>query len=135
MPPEWTFKQFKSASQVRVIRDWYVAAANEAKVEFKNRLQFLRQRKIQEWGLPRAYPAYKGLGDELGGFGEIRFKANGIEHRPIGCFTGKGEFTILIFAVEKNSKFIPKRSVLVRILKERKQLINQDKERYTHEWK
>ena len=122
MTVQWTFKQFKSATGERTVREWYVNATNEAKVEFKIKLKFLQTRPIEEWGLPRANPAFKRLTDDLSRFGEIRFRANNVQHRPIGTFTGQGEFTILYFATEKNNKFVPKRQVLVSILNTRKQL-------------
>jgi len=133
--PEWKFRQFRrSQADTPVIKEWYTNATSEAKAGFRVTMSFLKQRPMAEWARPAQKPRYKPLSHDLHGYSEIRFFANGIQHRPIGCFTGRNEFTILIFAIEQGSKFYPRRKALVKILDERSRLIQENKEQYSNEW-
>lgn len=42
------------------------------------------------------------------GLYEIVLKVDKVQHRPIGYYSGKEEFTFVAFAIEKDGKFVPK---------------------------
>ena len=50
---------------------------------------------------------YKKLSGECEGLWEIRFEADGVEQRPLGFQSDGYEFTILLWAQEKNGRFVP----------------------------
>jgi hypothetical protein len=71
--------------------------------KFLARLAALQQLPFSEW----KEPLFKWLGN---GIGEVRFKADGVQQRPLG-FRGPGGadvFTLVFPATEKGDKFIPK---------------------------
>lgn len=123
-----SIRGFRSDTNSELIRDWYKPVDSKVKAAFDVRSKYLVQRKPQDWG----FPIYRALHGECAGLGEIRFKANKVQHRPIGFFSGKNEFTILFFATEKGGKFVPKKSCT--IAKRRWDLVRSNKEKYTHEW-
>jgi hypothetical protein len=67
------------------------------------------------------------------GLGEVRFKADGVQQRPLG-FRGPDPdvFTLLFPAREKNDQFIPKNAIEI-TLRLRKR-VESDKERYNDCW-
>jgi len=123
-----SIKGFKFDDGVELIRDWYRTAHAKVKATFDVRIKYLTQRKPQDWKLPYYYR----LHGECAGLSEIRFKANGAQHRPIGFFSGDNEFTILVFATEKGGKLAPKSSC--KTAQERKKLIKEIGGGHTHEW-
>jgi hypothetical protein len=50
---------------------------------------------------------YKKLSGECEGLWEIRFNVDGVQHRPLGYRSGEYEFTLLLWAQEKNNRFVP----------------------------
>jgi hypothetical protein len=42
-----------------------------------------------------------------GGLSEIRFKADGVQQRPLGFRSNENEFTLLLWATEKSNRFVP----------------------------
>jgi hypothetical protein len=50
---------------------------------------------------------YKELHGPCAGLGELKFKGEGVQQRPIGFRSGQNEFTILLWAHEKENKFVP----------------------------
>jgi hypothetical protein len=62
-----------------------------------------------EWVLP----LFRNLRRDGAGLGEIRFKANDVEQRPIGFRSGPTQFTLVLCATEKNDDFVPANSVAV----------------------
>lgn len=100
----WTFRCY-SALGKDVIREWYDSRTPEAQAEFDNTLDFLAARERPEWKRPQ----FDLLRNECAGLGEIRFKANKIQHRIIGYFGPQRlHLTLLVAAIEKDRKFIPK---------------------------
>jgi hypothetical protein len=88
------------------VRDCYDSGSKKLKAAFQSRLVSLAQLDFHEWqGVP-----FKVLHGECAGLGEIRFKADGVQQRPIGFRSGAAEFTILLWAREKGDKFIPRDS-------------------------
>lgn len=87
-----------------VITDWYATLAVEAQVDFDDRLRYLANSSQHLWERPK-YAPLRGYPK----IGEIRCKANRIQYRPLGFFgPAEGQFTLLIGALEKDRKFIPK---------------------------
>ena len=123
-----TIKGFKFANGEELIRDWYRDVDSKVKAAFDVRTEYLAQRKPQDW----QFPYYRALHVECAGLGEIRFKVNNVQHRPIGFFSGKDEFTILFFATEKGETFAPKSAC--KTAQERKKLVKNNPGRHTHEW-
>ena len=122
------FRGFKSSDD-ELIQSWYRAADEKVKATFDSRVKFLAQRKPQDWGLP----FFRRLHGDCSGLGEIRFKANKVQHRPIGFFSAENEFTILFFATEKGGKLVPKSACST--AQQRKQLISANRGGWTHEWR
>ena len=124
----WTFRCYcASAGKRDVIRDWYDSESPEAQAEFDNAIDFLRQRQRQEWKRPQ----FDLLRANCAGLGEIRIRANSVQHRIIGFFGPKHlEFTLLLAAKEKDRKFIPKGACLT--AQRRKLEVESDPTRYSH---
>jgi hypothetical protein len=104
----WTFLDYLGASGENMIVAWLqeihsaktrtkVSARMDAKIEHVSVLE------------QRDWPRY--LFTELAGFPgilEMRFTYNNVQYRPLGFFgPDRYEFTFLIGAIEKNSRFIP----------------------------
>lgn len=74
----------------------------EAQQDFDDLLRYLAVTPRHLWARPQFAPVGQGLG-------KLRWKANGIQYRPIGFFgPGSGQFTLLIGAEERNRKWVPK---------------------------
>lgn len=103
---KWTFRCYCASEGARdLIQDWYSSATEEAQAELDNALDFLGQRDRSEWRRPQ----FDSLHRECKGLGEIRIKANSVQHRIIGFFGPQpATFTLLIHATEKDRKFNPK---------------------------
>jgi hypothetical protein len=52
-------------------------------------------------------PLFAQLYGECEGLWEIRFEADGVQHRPLGFFQGSDVFTLAFCAQEKDGKFVP----------------------------
>jgi hypothetical protein len=89
--------------------------SKKLRARFLSRIKILAQLEFSDW----REPAFKTLHGECAGLGEIRFKADGVQQRPLGFRSGQDEFTILFWAKEKENKFVPRDSCQ-RILRERK---------------
>ena len=124
-----SIRGYKANDGSELIRSWYKAADGKLRAVFDVRIKILAQRKPQDWGLP----FFRRLHGECAGLGEIRFKANKVQHRPIGYFSGRNEFTILFFATEKGGAIVPKSAC--KTAQERKILVNANQGGCTHEWR
>lgn len=76
----------------------------ELKAKFVSKLKLLHRRPVESWRDPLA----KQLHGVCSGLVEVRFKAGGVQQRPIGFFSGDHEFILLFWATEKGGKFVPK---------------------------
>ena len=118
----WTFLCFVSESGRDIVRDWYNEQAPEVQAAFDVAIEYLRDQPHVKW----VRPYFGTLDGKCAGLGEIRFKANKVQHRPIGFFGSKRmQFTILFFAIEKDRKFIPKNTC--ETAQNRKDLVLQNK--------
>ncbi len=105
MAKEWIFKCFKSSSGTNEIEKWLNTLPKKDKVNIDAMIR--RLEITRNWARP--------LTGKLKGYEnlvEIRVKSSNIQYRPIGCYGPKrGEFTILIGAVEKGDKFEPRNAL------------------------
>ncbi len=76
------------------------------------------------WDRPFVGQLRKG---ECKGLFEIVLKVNNVQHRPIGYYSAKMEFTFLAFATERDGKFDPPN--VCGTAKKRIEIIREDKER------
>jgi hypothetical protein len=86
------------------VKDSYDAGCKKLRAKFLSRITTLAQLEFFEW----REPPFKMLHGECDGLGEIRFKADGVQQRPLGFRSGTREFTIVFWAVEKGNKFVPR---------------------------
>ena len=100
----WTFRSYVSSDGDEEVADWYEAQPQGVRAKFDRRLHDLRQLKPNEW----REPLTKQLEGNCDGLVEIRFKADRVQHRPLGFYgPGRMEFTILLCAREVGDRFDP----------------------------
>jgi len=113
-----TIKTFVTRRGIDRIQEWIKYLPTKAQVAIDERIRFLALGG--NWSRPYA-AKLKGY-DSIW---EIRVKSENIQYRPLGCFgPGENVFSILIGAIEKNNRFVPKDAP--KIAEKRKQLIYQD---------
>jgi hypothetical protein len=119
---QWTLKAFTQDGKTTIVSEWYEDQTEAVQAAFEARLEFLTAQPPHVWQRP-----YVGtLKGECKGLIEIIFEVNNVQHRPIGYFSGKMEFTFLAFATERGGKFDPRK--VCAIAKRRKALIEKRKE-------
>jgi hypothetical protein len=98
----WTFMERMTVSGRGVISDWYRKEIEpSAQSEFDDVLRFLAASPRELW----VRPPYSPLTPE---FGEIRFKANRLEHRVFGFFLeGTNQYVMLVGATKKGKDYTP----------------------------
>ena len=97
----WIFMEFVTSGDRGVITEWYDGLDIEAQEDFHARLERLANLQRHLW----KRPLYASIKD---GIGEIIFKANRIQYRPLGWFgPQQGQFTLLFPAEERNGRFVP----------------------------
>ncbi|WP_429344061.1 hypothetical protein [Paraburkholderia sp. GAS42] len=80
--------------------------AGQAKCD--ERLRYLRDQPPSGWHDPHAKKLDSSRDHDCKDIYEVRFKANGIQHRPMGYFgPAADEFTIVIWATHKGSQYDP----------------------------
>ena len=128
MPILWTFRCYLSPDGTDEIREWYDGQTKQVKAKFHSRLKTLAQLPLNEWN----EKLYKNLRRDCAGLGEIRFKADNVQQRPIIFRSDEREFTILYCAIEKSNRFQPRN--VCKIAKRRKAEVTADKERTNALW-
>jgi hypothetical protein len=126
MPVLWTIRSYVSQRGVDEIREWYGKQSDRCRAKFLGRVQFLAQTPRSGW---RREPFDLLHGHDLG---EIRFNVDGVQHRPIGFFSPSMTFTIVVCAIEKGKKFVPKTAL--EIAESRKREIENDASRCCPFW-
>jgi hypothetical protein len=117
----WTFRTFVSGRGEEEVSGWYDAQSPKVQAAFDQRIRTLAQMRLQEWRDPYT----KKLKGDGSGLIEIRFFADNVQHRPLGFFgPGRGEFTILICAIEQGDDFVPHDAIA--IAQRRKREVLQD---------
>jgi hypothetical protein len=91
------------------IRAAYDRLSGKGQGRFLARLQMLASLNGDEWH--ETY--YKKLSGECDGLWELRFKADGVQQRPLCFRSGPNELTLLFWAQEKNSRFVPRSACAV----------------------
>jgi hypothetical protein len=118
-----------SENGVDEIRTWYEARSKRLQQKFLDRLLALSGLPAEEWRLP----LFRWLRGNGQGLGEIRFKAEGVQQRPLG-FRGPEPdvFTLLYLAREKNDQFVPK--IAIGTAQDLRKRVESDKERSNDCW-
>jgi hypothetical protein len=107
----WTFRSYVFPDGDDEVAQWYRSQAPKVQGKFDRRLHDLQQMAPHEW----RDPFTKQLQGVCDGLVEIRFKADRIQHRPLG-FYGPGqhfEFTISFCAIERGGRFEPSDSCAI----------------------
>jgi hypothetical protein len=114
-PPPWRYRCYVSvrgtgSAAVRTdeIKAWYERQSKKCQQKFLDRLLALRGLPAEEWR-PLLFRWLSGDGQ---GLGEVRFKADGVQQRPLG-FRGPSPdvFTIVLPATEKGNRFVPNNAI------------------------
>jgi hypothetical protein len=99
----WRFKTYVSENGRNDVQKEVDSAHAKVIEQFKARLRYLANTPKLDWHEPHA----KKL-QSVEGIYEIRFKASGRQHRPLGFFgPGDGDFTILVWAEKKQNVYKP----------------------------
>lgn len=102
----WTFTEYLSFGGRGVISDWVKKDIEvPAKIEFRNTLTLLELTTRDLW----VRPDYSPLDSEIG---EIRFKANNLQHRVFGFLVlEEFKYIMLIGSTKKGSLYTPKDAI------------------------
>lgn len=105
LPHHWTIKGFCNDRR-KLFDEDYQSQQAAVRADFRTVLNGLRdQVAIEGWSRPNGFDRLKGKYRELG---KLRFKVKNVQHRPLGFFgPGAREFTLLIWATERDGKFDP----------------------------
>ncbi|MFM0326066.1 hypothetical protein [Caballeronia glebae] len=105
---KWRLHDYETSAGKREVRKHYERESEEVQAAFDLHWEYLEVRDRSEWVRPNAHklrPEFKG---GFRDFFEFRFKADNVQQRPLGFFgPDNGVFTLLVFATEKGSKFVP----------------------------
>jgi Phage derived protein Gp49-like (DUF891) len=100
------FKYYGNASNPLLsdVKETYDKGSAQLKGRFLSRLKILAQLRRTEW-----HEGYcKKLEGECDGLYELRFQSDKVQQRPLGFFLSDSIFVILLWATEKNNRFVPK---------------------------
>jgi hypothetical protein len=99
-----------------VVNSWYARANAIARANLDVRMNHLRFQKREGWTRP-----YYDILRKADGVGEVRFKAEKINHRALGYFgPGRNEFTFLFFST-KTDRYDPPNAI--EIAKQRRLIV------------
>ena len=105
MPRLWRLMSYVTSGGREVVGDWFEAQPEAVQAAFLVRLEYLLACPRPEW----KRESFDLLSGPCRGLAEIRFKANKVQHRPVGFFgPDRAAFTILICAEERGGRFVPK---------------------------
>ena len=102
----WTFNVFIDHRKTDVIREWFESCSMpvKARVKLDTLIRHLEATPKNQWH-PSQFKPLQGYS----GIFEIRTTHKNVQYRPLGCFGPKEkQFTLLIGAIEKDWKFIPR---------------------------
>lgn len=110
----WAFMEFATLGQRRVITQWVAKdLAMEAEIELHDTLRFLSVTPRQLW----TRPEYSPFDAEIS---EIRFKANGLQHRVFGFFLSDEKQYVMLIGAQKKMKIYDPRDAIETARKRRK---------------
>lgn len=101
----WKLLNFTDRDGNGIVKEWFSDQTVEMKATFLARMNALVKLPGDGWDRPDVGQLRHG---DCKGLFEIVLFANDTQHRPLGYFSGKEEFTFLAFATEKGSKLLPK---------------------------
>jgi Phage derived protein Gp49-like (DUF891). len=117
----WNFRDYISERGVNEIREWLDSLPMKAQIKIDTRISYLEATKTFE---PQYISALDGYDDIY----EVKVICANIQYRPLGCYgPGRGEFTLLIGAVEKGDRFDPKTAP--ETATERRKIVMRDRRR------
>jgi hypothetical protein len=123
----WMFRSFVSERRESAVDSWYQAQTPKVRAVFDTTLKYLRDRL--GWVMPYA----RVLEGGCDGLVEIRFKAEKVQHRPLGFYGPlRLEFTITLFATERGGDFDPPNSCETAL--RRKTVVCVSREERSCEW-
>jgi hypothetical protein len=100
----WTLKAYRRrGSKISIAKEWYDEVGYDVWAVFAWHMDYLCGQEADKWGRPWA----EKLRGECAGLLEIIFEVDNVQYRPLGFFSGRMEFTFLIFATEVGDKFVP----------------------------
>jgi hypothetical protein len=102
LPLLWKFRYYRIDDLRTGVRGVYENASAKVRAKFLSRLVMLAQLDYADWN----DTLFKFLTDQ-NGLSEIRFKADGVQQRPLGFRSAENEYTLLLWATEKNNRFVP----------------------------
>jgi hypothetical protein len=86
-----------------VAMETYDNGSKKLRARFFSKLKILAHLSRDEW-----HDVYfKNLSGPCDGLSELRFKADGVQQRPLGFHLTSTEFVILFWATEKGGRFVP----------------------------
>lgn len=100
----WTLKSFTNPDGKTIVAEWYEQQDDAVKAAFLTRMKFLRAQSEDGWDRPQVGQLRHG---SCKGLYEIVLKVNKVQHRPLGYYSGKLEFTFVAFATERDGQFDP----------------------------
>ncbi|SRR5260221_6954568 len=102
--PRWTITCYGNDRR-NLFDEAYWAQSTRVRAEFRAVLNGLRDQPITGWIRPAGFDRLTGPYRELG---KLRFNVQNVQHRPLGFFVpGRTEFTLLIWATERDRKWDP----------------------------
>ena len=104
MPILWSFLYYRDSGRPGDIREAHDGGSPKLQAIFRSRLRYLASLEWNDWREPQ----FRRLHGDLAGLGELRFKGDGVEQRPLGFVSGPHEFTFVFWATEKGNKFVPR---------------------------
>ena len=104
------------------MRQVHDSGSSQLQAKFRSRLKILAQLEFGEW----REPLFKPLVGEGDGLSELRFKADNVQQRPLGFVSGPHDVTMLLWAVERGNRFVP-RSACVTALERKAAVIAEDR--------
>lgn len=103
----WALKVYATTSGKCDSREEYERGSDDLRAAFDVQMEYLCEQPRQEWRRPKAAMLSKTSGFKE--YFEIRIFADRVQQRPIGYFgPNSGEFTVLLWAIEKGGGFVPK---------------------------
>jgi hypothetical protein len=99
----WRFMDYCSEAGNNLIKEWYRRQDEAVQADFDVTLNNLAG--TVDW---RGLKEFKALHGKHRGLGEIRFKTNNVQYRPVGFFgPGRREFTLLVGCKKKQQIYDP----------------------------
>lgn len=96
------------SGQRNEVQSKYDDSTASMKANFMVAVEYLQEQPRDFWTRPKAAKLTRVGKGEFRDYFEIRFKSEGVQQRPIGYFgPSDNQFTILIWAIEKGSNFVP----------------------------